>query len=897
MSGFGSRLREKIESTRSNVSGNATSNLHPKNIHGLTRLGGGGSSTTSAESALTLPAVGGSKINPGWGVDPDSVRVPSGHLAGIDKSPRDAKPHAPPSLQHAEEKGVPRERAASFSQSTKSRWGDDDEDDNEEDSPPNGVRTPASPGSHHRASGTNNSRYERPDMFKSYNSDRREMEYNSGRREMEYSGRREMEYNSSGRREMEYNRGRGSSYGDNRGSFSGGNNHSDYSYDRPATEKFRGPSYGDSRGSFSGGNSHSDYSYDRAATERNRGSSYGDNRGSFSGGNSHSDYSYDRAAAERNRGPSSGDSRGGLFGPSGDNRGGQGIKSQSGMPDQSKDSVTSRWGSTNRSGPLLGNNGSRNVLEEKETLQETRNVRFNPEIRDNGKEAIDRGSGHTVQDTMGSDLKAKRMTDPIPSRWEESGNPIASTPTAVLRKNSYEPPRAMPDPIPSKCEESDNSIASAPRVLLRKISDEPLRAGDETPASSAGHLEVSRHSILSGAPSSVPEECPVGEWGDKSSPKQSSPQTISPTQTCVKVEQGLTEQEREERKVKQQENILKHVAQQRESTAGASSKRVSESESDAPAKWERGKKLSLVQDQSPKAKDSICPKVGDKKAKSKITKSKPCRIEGHDHSWNECPNNPKSSLFVRNNPCTIEGHNHDWIDCEHNPKSENYVKPNRKRAKGGKLPSRGATGSTSALSGNETSGNSEIATNRKTGKGDCKIPENVDGGNADIAESSVEHAALGSEAEGQFAETTAPPPPPAVSAWMSGPPPAIAKLHPAHALGVCESKTDDTAMLFTSRQIELEDQTSKMTLVPTAVTPSPIPTGSFVIGNAPSVRPILFPGNFALFGGPHRSPVVYERWNPPPTVITENTDPWKSNPFTPQNDTQLPVDAQIWYNR
>ncbi|KAL3801484.1 hypothetical protein HJC23_000922 [Cyclotella cryptica] len=66
-------------------------------------------------------------------------------------------------------------------------------------------------------------------------------------------------------------------------------------------------------------------------------------------------------------------------------------------------------------------------------------------------------------------------------------------------------------------------------------------------------------------------------------------------------------------------------------------------------------------------------------------KPNPCKIEGHDHDWRDCPNNPKSENFERNNPCRIEGHDHDWNDCPNNPKSDNFGKfPKGERRRGGR---------------------------------------------------------------------------------------------------------------------------------------------------------------------------------------------------------------------
>lgn len=216
---------------------------------------------------------------------------------------------------------------------------------------------------------------------------------------------------------------------------------------------------------------------------------------------------------------------------------------------------------------------------------------------------------------------------------------------------------------------------------------------------------------------------------------------VSNPQTSPEQSGEETEQDRKDRAMEQQQNVLRQVAERRVAAA-FSTKDETQLKKDCPKKWERGRKLSTDEENGEGAecrvkrpghkegqdvdgqefidngKEKIyckleerntlsqnrcrkeghdhnwaeCPKnptseaftqkISVMKAKMKIEGPNPCRIEGHAHDWNICPNNPKSESFIRNNPCRIEGHKHDWNDCLDNPKSENYSRPNRKGRRG-----------------------------------------------------------------------------------------------------------------------------------------------------------------------------------------------------------------------
>lgn len=197
----------------------------------------------------------------------------------------------------------------------------------------------------------------------------------------------------------------------------------------------------------------------------------------------------------------------------------------------------------------------------------------------------------------------------------------------------------------------------------------------------------------------------------------------------------------------------------------------------------------------------------------------PCRIEGHQHDWIECPQNPKSVSFVRNNPCRIEGHEHDWTDCMDNPKSDNYIRPAKKEKMVMKIAR-----ARSLMGANRL-------TEEFTERGKCGAVENV-----------------------KLAKHFIPAHPPDIPpAWMSGIPPSIAQGLPHNSM-----KTTAPSHTFDKNIL---------------------PTNAFPKGDDKNSIE-LFPGNKILFA--ELSLPVYENWNPPPMVIPSTPiDPWESNPFAP----------------
>jgi len=288
-----------------------------------------------------------------------------------------------------------------------------------------------------------------------------------------------------------------------------------------------------------------------------------------------------------------------------------------------------------------------------------------------------------------------------------------STTPMVLLRSSYgnNSGSQTPTELPSKFTEATNtrSVDGASEVNHGVPSTElgnlesypPLRGGSSQPPNAWGSLAATT--------TLAPDNRSLDLLQEKSKevPAESSVATIaritpSSTQTTPKD----TEQDKVELAKEQQLNILRQVAERRAAATKSSNKsEVKEKKrrielEKKPSSVENGEvkddikrtESTTTEDQIPVRKgrfdmDRTDTKSNPKseslkkgvKAKSK-PKLNPCRIEGHDHQWSDCPQNPKSDKFVRDNPCRIEGHDHDWNDCPDNPKSDNF-KPTYKKGK------------------------------------------------------------------------------------------------------------------------------------------------------------------------------------------------------------------------
>jgi len=320
-----------------------------------------------------------------------------------------------------------------------------------------------------------------------------------------------------------------------------------------------------------------------------------------------------------------------------------------------------------------------------------------------------------------------------------------------------------------------------------------------------------------------------------------------------------------------------------------------------------------------------------------VDKPRPCRIEGHDHDWRDCPKNPKSENFIRDNPCHIEGHEHDWVDCPDNPKSENYRPPKRK---GKKAPKRTSVKDVQENDDSDTEEKDEDDTKEKT-KPRSKKHEDIARKRREESrnlakeneEVQVNDVPVEPEpAEEEKSKEFVPAPPPKVPAWSSGPPTSIKKtslpssepaddaepasvntvveeapILPSPAPVVAEHQVPEQHVQNIPQPSQVEHDRSAFRpaqFVPPTTSSSNHTAQSDSMNNQnpqstmqsqPILPPpnALFPGNSALFGESQGS-AVYGSWNPPPMVLPSTyVDPWKPNPFAPTTSTAPSIGASL----
>jgi len=143
------------------------------------------------------------------------------------------------------------------------------------------------------------------------------------------------------------------------------------------------------------------------------------------------------------------------------------------------------------------------------------------------------------------------------------------------------------------------------------------------------------------------------------------------TKPPIQVSQRSPEEEAQYKKdqaIEQQQSILRQVAERRAARVSRTESEISadESNNEPAAKWERGQKLSSA-------------RSGDE-TQILEKRTNPCRKKGHDHDWADCPDNRSSDAYVektekveRENPCRKPGHDHDWKHCPDNRQSEEYA--------------------------------------------------------------------------------------------------------------------------------------------------------------------------------------------------------------------------------
>jgi hypothetical protein len=525
--------------------------------------------------------------------------------------------------------------------------------------------------------------------------------------------------------------------------------------------------------------------------------------------------------------------------------------------------------------------------------------------------------------------------------------------------------------LPQKHRASENVT---PMVLLRNDKAGSQTSGEESNEKdgeggglSSGTTTLSKLERSTGAcqPSTAwaptPAVVPVSLAEQRSIVAEDSKSESSPRPDPVKSKE-IVEQEKRDRAAEQQQSILRQVEERRASStrklwtperkgsSGGDSKADERPppkkvmERKAPEKEERKERPNPCRIEGHDHDWKDCPR--NTRSKNYRTEAKeedevaavdrpnPCKIEGHDHDWRECPNNPKSENFERNNPCRLKDHDHDWNDCPNNPKSENWGKHPKKERK--PRPSRierrakvdpdekdvehGKDSDADDGSDSEESGtrkrrsddrkkrSKEIAERKAKKRAERKaeleerrnarkeVKAVVDVDDAEMKETVVESKTPPAEEVSAVAKPFVPAPPPAISAWKSGPPPAVKPL--PHVVDT-PSQSPPTKPASPAPESIPVPQPNKVLTAPTQApmpeqqqtysqdaTPAPSSFGTPQNISGSSVLPspgtnALFPGNSALFGD-QGTTAVYGSWNPPPMVLPSTfVDPWKPNPFAP----------------
>jgi len=931
MAGFSSRLREKIESTRSNATTSITQSNHQhKNIRGLTRLGVVGASPSggllSGRNTGVLPGnsvplpiqtssllnenggedtiisgihqsapnsdgslgtgivtagvenitvLGGSKIVPGWGSSSESAGAPSGHLGCIKvresltkkirkQEKRELVPHSSlgKNVPWALHQPSSSPRALSHLSLTRRRWGDEEDDDSEEEFPQ--IIAP------------------------------------------------QQEKVTTGKVETGQEEFTGCSH-------QGDENFSDKTNDlckANNNSKLNGLN-SSQKGLGNKGGKHCDENQPVDCQVSHTNDMYNiESLGIRPSTNSHIDRPPN--SISRNSDSNSYRERGNSYG-SGDRWG----KRRSLFDRRCTDEINdSRWGITHRTHSHFNNN--------RETLDSKSRVSGVPHgLREREVKGFGRWRQQSCPTTRNQAVSA------IKSR-NGSGSPSMirdGPPMVLLRSNDSHDTTQSKEAILEGSHQTDSSAADITQLGESNVTppeDSPDHCSNLAPvASRVGDSEHDITSLRVRSPTNATLSASGSNDNEDRSELQGtavSKQALHTASSSPSFDQKKigNERVRKDMEMEQQQNVLRQVAERRAASAssvGSESKLVTGNDSE----WERGRHLSIDENEI-EGKDSLdkftlktsqqdiggigscrveglfidersdCQsnlnsnssvahsKRGTMKPKSeRRDRPNPCRIEGHNHDWKDCPHNPKSESFIRNNPCRIEGHEHDWNDCLDNPKSDNYVRSNRKgKAVNKSLPRR--------TIGNRKYGdiaddsyfdyNKAFLTNRSIEDGQKESVEEV------IVAAGVTDALGMSEVKPMSEKPFVPAPPPAVSAWISGPPSAVRLRNDA-----IQQPTENRLPLktFEACHLNLHETVKQESISPKRK------HSTFSKVTEESIS--LYPGNNALFGESGTT-TIYDSWNPPPVVLPNTSiDPWKPNPFAPTTITNSPLGKRfesIW---
>jgi hypothetical protein len=227
-------------------------------------------------------------------------------------------------------------------------------------------------------------------------------------------------------------------------------------------------------------------------------------------------------------------------------------------------------------------------------------------------------------------------------------------------------------------ERINRSAPETPMLLLRSNNNNGSTAKSGTATRPSGEVSsgidvdmnaanldgniVSSNRVWSATPHI--ESAPTSTVGKILSSEQ---QTTSQQPSPVKRSPEEEEQFKKDRAIEQQQSILRQVAERRAARVSRTESDISADDKEPVSKWERGQKLSSR-------------RSGDD-TQILAKKPNPCRKNGHDHDWADCPDNRGSDAYVdknadgleRGNRCRKPGHDHEWKHCPDNRKSEEYA--------------------------------------------------------------------------------------------------------------------------------------------------------------------------------------------------------------------------------
>ena len=245
-------------------------------------------------------------------------------------------------------------------------------------------------------------------------------------------------------------------------------------------------------------------------------------------------------------------------------------------------------------------------------------------------------------------------------------------------------------------ERINRSMPETPMLLLRNTNNTNVASAAQGVSQSSGEVCRENDNELNTAkidevnpvgssrvwaPITPAESKPISSMNLKQSSEQQNTTTSRPSPPVKERSPEEEAQFKKEQAIEQQQSILRQVAERRAARVSRTESEISatESRSESEEQWERGQKVET--------------KRNDNATQILAKKPNPCRKKGHDHDWADCPDNPNSEAYVNKttknaskksekaggNPCRKPGHDHDWSRCPDNLESEEYAAKMEKR--------------------------------------------------------------------------------------------------------------------------------------------------------------------------------------------------------------------------